>query len=146
MKKQWFLIHMVWTFLLLACHEVTHPQVDTLFLKAGTSDVHKSEAVSRLFELYSNSKRDKLAYEVISKDARFILNYTPESQLLTLSADLGSGWAIQYRDVSEQKLQKLAAIGYSIDSLGIIEENPVKYDSLLIRNSPIIRVRTSGTP
>ena len=147
MKKHCFLIHMVWAFLLLACHEVTHPQVETLFLKGGTGETQKSEAVSRLYDLYSNSKKDKHAYEVISKKhGRFILNYTPKLQLLTLCADPGSGWSGQYKDVSEQTLQTLAARGYAFDSLESIAADPLKYDSLLIINHPFIQVKTSGNP
>ena len=147
MKNCIFLACILSIFFLAACHDVAHPQVETLYLKDGTAEVQKSEAVSKLYELYTSSNKEKEAYEVISKkEGRFILNYTPKLELLTLCIDPGSGWSNQYKNVSEQKLQRLAGGSYSFDSLVVIAANPVKYDSLLIINDSFIQVKTSGSP
>ena len=147
MKKYIILAIILIAFGFIACQEIAHPQVDTLYLKGSSADVEKFEAVPKLYAHYMNSKKDKEAYEVISKgDGRFILNYTPKLKLLTLCADPGSGWLSQFKNVGEETLEKLVAGRYSFDSLGIIASDPIKYDSLLIVNKPFIQVKTSGSP
>ncbi|MCE7065683.1 hypothetical protein [Dyadobacter sp. CY326] len=132
---------------LTGCHEVSHPHVDTLYVNGGTEEAEKLEAIPKLYAHYVNSQKDKEAYEVISNgNGRFILNYTPKLELLTLCADPGSGWLNQFKNVKEVTLQKLALGGYSFDSLGKIASDPIGYDSLLIVNEPFINVKTNGSP
>lgn len=135
-------------FFITACQEMTHPLIETFYIKGGSIEQQKVTAVFKLYEMYRDGNKDKNAYEVIAKkEGRFIINYTPKSELLTLSADPGSGWSNQFKNVTEQTLQRLAVGGYSFDSLGAIALDPVKYDSLLVPNdSPFVRVMTSGNP
>jgi hypothetical protein len=147
MKKRIFPALILLAISLIACHEISHPQVDTLYVNGSSADVEKLEAVPKWYAHYMNSKKDKEAYEVISTgDGRFILNYTPKLQLLTLCADPGSGWLSQFKNVGEETLEKLVAGRYSFDSLEIIASDPIKYYSLLIVNKPFIHVKTSGSP
>jgi hypothetical protein len=134
-------------FLIIGCSEKVDPDVDTQYLEGNDREALRLEAIPKLYEYYANSKKDKLVYEVISKkNGRFILNFMPSSKLLTLCGDPGSGWGPQFKDVTESTLQKLVQDGISFEDIQSIGTIGSKYDSLLVRNTPFVQVKTNGSP
>jgi hypothetical protein len=127
-----------------ACSEDVDPQVDTLFLNSGHPDSLKSQAISRLYEYYSNSDKTKAYYEVVSgrKAGDYILNYYPEAKLLTTCLDPGSGWAGQLKNVDEAALQRMANLKVKLDGL----TGYVLTDSTIQHNRPLVGVKTNGSP
>ena len=139
-------IALMLTFLLTACVEISHPAVETLYLKGDNIDAMKQEALPRLLEHYMTSKKDKEVYEVISKYGRFILNFNPSLKLLTLCGDPGSGWGPQFKDVDEAILKKLVDYGLSFDDIQEIGSPFSQGDTLLVRNKPTYLVKSNGHP
>ncbi|NIJ51874.1 hypothetical protein [Dyadobacter arcticus] len=139
-------IFIILTIFPAACMEISHPAIDTFYLKGKDLKVLNQEAVPKLYEHYTNSKKDKEVYEVISKFGRFILNFTPSLKLLTLCSDAGSGWSAQFKDVDEATLKKLVDYGFSFEEVDAMGRSTGQSDTLLIRNQPTFLVKTNGTP
>jgi hypothetical protein len=129
------------------CVEVSHPQIDTLYVSSKDLKLERDGAIATLYEHYSASKKDKEVYEVIAKKHdRFIINYAPGTKMLTLCSDPGSGWSRQYIDFDEAMLQMLIDDKVTFDQLDGFGTLPDKYDSLLVMNNPILNVKTNGSP
>ncbi|WP_439557811.1 hypothetical protein [Dyadobacter sp.] len=133
--------------LLLGCFDKIDLAIDTLYLKDGDRATQRSQAVSKLYEHYAASEKNREAYEVVSKKSgRFILNFTPGLGLLTVCGDPGSGWSQQFQNVDEAMLKKLVDEGISFDDLYDVGSMSHKVDSLLVRKRPIYNVNTNGNP
>ena len=138
------LIIITLAYLVTSCLNIPERDVDTLYLKDGSHEYQRSVALYNLYEHYRLSSKSEDFYEIISKKSgRYIINYYPKEELLTLCADPGSGWSGQYK-VNEQLFEKLIRYNVTFDDiLGNTEKN---YDSLLIRNKPTFNVKTNGNP
>ncbi|MCF2492113.1 hypothetical protein [Dyadobacter chenhuakuii] len=145
MKFQlWFLIMVT---LLSGCGDRIDPVISTIYLEEGDRAAQRRQAIPELYAHYQNSAKDREAYEVISKkNGRFIINYVPGLELLTLCGDPGSGWSRQFANVSDDVLKILVNEKVTFDDLEIHGSFGSKLDSLLISKTPIYRVRTNGSP
>ena len=129
------------------CRDKIDPIISTVYLTEGDRVVQRQQAIPKLYAHYQDSTKDREAYEVIAKkDGRFILNYVPGLNLLTLCGDPGSGWSGQFTNVTSDVLKLLVDEGVTFDQLENREKLGSKLDSLLIPKSPIYRVRTNGSP
>lgn len=147
MKMKYILIFISVIVFFAECRDRVDPTVNTLFVEGKDRETLRSQAIPELFNHYVNSKKDKEAYEVISKkNGRFIINYTPSLGLLTLCGDPGSGWGNQFKNVDETVIESLVKGGYSFDDINDIGTLDSKYDSLLVKNRPYIDVKTNGSP
>lgn len=134
-------------FFILACSEQVDPGVETFYIKGGTRESQRLEAIPKLYQHYMSSSKDKEVYEVISEgNGRLIANFTPALKLLTLCGDPGSGWGPQFKDVTAETLEKFVNDGISFDDLHSIGTIDSKFDSLLVRNDPFVQVKTNGEP
>jgi hypothetical protein len=128
---------------LAACLNKVDPAVDTLYFSSGRTDTLRSQAISKLYEHYSNSDKTKEYYEVVSKQTGdYIINYYPAGKLLTTCNDPGSGWGGQYKNVDEATLRRLADLKIKLDNL----RSYVNTDSIIDDNEPRIEVKTNGHP
>ena len=132
--------------LLSGCFDKVDPNVNTLYVENGDITTQRLEAVSTLYQHYTDRKMDREAYEVISKKSRFILNFTPGLELLTVCGDPGSGWARQYQNFDEVMLKKLVDEKISFNDLYGTGTMTTKIDSMLTRKKPIYNVNTNGSP
>jgi hypothetical protein len=133
---------------LFGCKDDVDPAVSTVRVE-GNRDELRKEAISKLYQHYKNSTKDKESYEIVSK-GDYILNFSPKSSLLTLCDDQGSGWAVQYKDINDIVLKKMVDDQINFDHLSGSLEFDTKLDSLykkvLISNNPIVEVKTNGEP
>ncbi|MCE7058732.1 hypothetical protein [Dyadobacter sp. CY343] len=128
---------------LAACFNKVDPAVDTLYFSSGRTDTLRSQAISKLYEHYSNSDKTKEYYEVVSKQTGdYIINYYPAGKLLTTCNDPGSGWGGQYKNVDEATLRRLADLKIKLDNL----RSFVNTDSIIDDNEPRVEVKTNGHP
>jgi hypothetical protein len=131
----------------LSCHEISHPYVDTLYVKGKDREIERAKAIVNLYEHYMNSEKDKEVYEVISEsNGRFILNYVPALKLLTLCGDPGSGWSKQLKNVDEVVLQRLIRDNITFENLQEIGTIGSNFDGVLEINKPMYNVKTNGSP
>jgi hypothetical protein len=143
MKKAHLLLVIFSITTLAACFNKVDPAVSTLYFSSGHPDTLRSQAISKLYEHYSNSDKNKEYYEVVSKKTgNYILNYYPFGKLLTTCNDPGSGWSEQYKNVDESELRKLADLKIKLYDLQLY----VSKDSIIENNEPIVDVKTNGYP
>lgn len=129
---------------LTSCHEISHPYVDTLYMKGTDREKERAEAMVNLYQHYMNSDKDKEVYEVISEsNGRFILNYVPALKLLTLSGDPGSGWSNQFKNVDEATLQRLIDENITFQNLEEVGTIGSQFDDVLKVNRPMYSVKTN---
>ncbi len=137
------LVYVILTFLSLgfeSCFLHIDPDVSTVYMKGGDSKSQRSEAISRLYEHYIKSKKNRAYYEIVAKkEDRFILNYYPEKKILTLCTDPGSGWSGQFKNVDEAKLKELVDLKLTFDDINNLK-GPLE------DNRPRVIVKTNGTP
>ena len=127
-----------------SCLTAPEREVETLYLEDGSYEYKRSVALYNLYQHYIKSTRSRDFYEIVSKhNGRYILNYYPKGELLTLCVDPGSGWLHQYK-VSEQLFEKL--IKYNITLNELSGDSDKNYDSLLVVNEPFFNVKTNGNP
>ncbi|MEO6287249.1 MAG: hypothetical protein ABIN80_00015 [Dyadobacter sp.] len=121
------------------CENDVDPEVETHYFEA---DSGRQKAISKLFEIYSSSDKSKPYYEVVSKGYRFIVNYYPSGDLLTICHDTGSGWGGQLKNVTDAKLERLATLKVELDGINqyVISDTTVQH------NRPIVEVKTNGRP
>ena len=126
---------------LAACFHKLDPEVSTFYFSTGHPDTLRSQAISKLYEHYSNSDKTNAYYEVISrKTGNYILNYYPAGKLLTMCNDPGSGWSEQYKNVDEAELRKLADLKIKLYDLQLY----VSKDSVIENSQTIVAVKTNG--
>ncbi|MCE7065684.1 hypothetical protein [Dyadobacter sp. CY326] len=132
---------------LMSCHELSHPDVDTLYIDGKDREESRADAINTLYDHYMNSTKEKEVYEVIARgNGRFIINYVPELKLLTLCGDPGSGWGPQFKEVDEAALQRLINDKITFDDLHGVGSIGSAFDSVLVRNNPMYSVKTNGYP
>lgn len=135
-----YLLFGIISILLKSCFLHIDPDVSTVYMKGGDSKSQRSEAISRLYEHYIKSKKNRAYYEIVAKkEDRFILNYYPEKKLLTLCTDPGSGWSGQFKNVDEAKLKELVDLKLTFDDINNLK-GPLE------DNRPRVIVKTNGTP
>lgn len=124
-------------FILLGCSDSS---VATLFVSDGNHENLRKEAVARLYKFYSNSSKEKEFYEVVSRPdhGHYIVNYNPRLQLLSICADPGSGWAAQFKNVTEEKLQRLSESHFSMDNMYYAQSMRPEYSELLTQNDTFL--------
>lgn len=141
MKKNNVFLAVLSIFLLIACNNDIDPVVDTLYFNSGQPDTLRNQAITKLYEYYSNSDKSKEFYEVVSeKTGDYIINYYPSRSLLTVCFDPGSGWGGQYKNVDKQALYRLSNARIKLDNL----QEFVAIDSTIDDNRPIFNVKTNG--
>ncbi|QRR01842.1 hypothetical protein [Dyadobacter sandarakinus] len=145
MKKLSLLLVALFITFLITCKEPQNPEVATLYLNGKDIEGHRREAVSRLYEHYLTSKKDRGYYEVISKHSRFILSFSPSLKLLTVCGDPGSGWGNQFMNVDEGVLARLVSEKITFNDLYSSEDLQSK-DSLLVKSKSFINIITNGNP
>ncbi|MCE6992370.1 hypothetical protein [Dyadobacter sp. CY323] len=132
---------------LSACDQDIDIGVDTLFIKNEDRETARKDALNELYKHYQKSTKNREAYEVVcKKNGRFILNFSPVLNFLTVCGDPGSGWSRQYQNVDETLLKRLVDEQISIEDLAGFGPRSSLIDSLLTRKSPIYRVNTNGSP
>lgn len=146
MKARYLFFFICAATLLASCKKSPNPDVITLYLKGDDREKERTEAIPNLYEHYMNSNKDRAVYEVVAKgNARFVINYVPGLELLTLSSDPGSGWSSQFKDVDEAKLQELVRQKLNFSDIDDIGSFGSKYDSVLVINRPIYDVKTNSS-
>lgn len=147
MKNSFVLCMILTAFCFASCHEISHPHVDTLYVKGTDREQERAEAIRNLYRHYMNSDKDKDVYEVISKNnGNFILNYVPALKLLTLCGDPGSGWSNQFKNVDEATLQRLIDTNVTFQNLEDVGSIGSQFDDVLEVNRPMYTVKTNGYP
>jgi hypothetical protein len=148
MKQLNTLALMLFLLLFNSCKDDVDPVVETLHVK-GDYKVERTEAFSKLLDLYEKSAMDKEYYEVVAK-ADFIVSFSPAKKLLTLCADQGSGWVSQYKEFDIAVLRKLVTDEVTVDEITSFEtlNNMLDdtYKGILIKNEPFHEVKTNGSP
>lgn len=99
MKK---LLYFICSLYLLSCSEPNFKTVKSEILKNELNA--KDLALSKVYQLYSESDKSKTNYEVYNINMRFGLNYNPSKKLLFLATDLCE-WIRVYKNVDDTKIQ-----------------------------------------
>ncbi|GAB2783456.1 hypothetical protein GCM10027275_29290 [Rhabdobacter roseus] len=131
--------------------------MSTKYVEGGNREQLRSIAFSELYSHFQSSTKEKSFYEVISgKNGRFIVNYNRIEQRLTLCTDPGSGWAEQFKDISEADLGEFVSKGVELNDFDGTNGNMVWVDSVtyLVRgvefkkasSAEWIRPKTNGSP
>ena len=143
MKIYQYLSALILTICISSCIHKVEPEVDTFYFSTGHADTLRALAISKLYAHYNESDKSKKFYEVISKKTgRYIVNYYPEAEMLTICHDPGSGWGGQFINVSESTLKKMAESKVHLNQL----QQYALTDTSIQNNRPIIDVRTNGKP
>jgi len=99
MKKPLYLLFALFLF---SCDRPNFKTVKSEILKNELDA--KELALSKVYQLYSESDKSMTNYEVYNINIRFGLNYNPSKKLLFLATDLCE-WIRVYKNVDDVKIQ-----------------------------------------
>lgn len=142
MKWSYYVLSVL-LFGLTSCEKVD-PEVSTHYIKEGNREEQREGAFITLLTHYKSSNKDKQFYEVISEKAgRFILNYNRIDQRLTLCQDPGSGWGMQYINITEVDLQDFVDKDFSLVDFDLGNATVIDSVTILMKGKKLKR-STSG--
>jgi hypothetical protein len=123
-------IQILFLLTMLGCKEPNFKIVETeeIVLNVGDED----RAIEKVFNLYANSNKTKLNYEVFDKGRKFALNWSPKGSILFWADDL-CGWSALYKNVDSTKIANLILENKRLSNIGLVS-NEFEKRFLLVKD------------